>query len=288
MDAASTVRSLSTAVLGVGFLLSAAPCPVEAQSDSTVYEIRTYTAHEGRLADMHETFRSYWTPRIFPKHGMESVIYLAPTDTPLARNTMVYILAHESREAAERSWAAFGQDPEVRAIAAERNANGRIVARVERVYATATDFSPLPAVGRQPAELAVVACDSAAALGAVEVEAVCRANARWDEANFVMDPAIAESILHERFFWVTADRLVPKAGVVGIIRDTDVRFEIYDSYDVTVYLSGDMAHTVGISRRKVRLPEPGEQHLVRFTRTFVREGGRWVVLSHHYTGIENR
>lgn len=288
MDAASIVPSLSTAVLAAGFVLSACPGPADAQGDSTVYEIRTYTAHEGRLADMHETFRSYWTPNIFPKHGMESLIYLAPTDTPLARNTMVYILAHESRAAAERSWAAFGADPEVREIAAQRNANGRIVARVERVYATATDFSPIPAVARAPAELVVAPCDSAAARGAVDVEAVCRANARWDEANLRMDPAIAGPILDERFFWVTADRLVPKSDVVGIIRDTDVRFAVYESYDVTVYLSGEMAHTVGISRRRVRLPEPGEQHLVRFTRTFTREGDRWVVLSHHYSPIESR
>ena len=152
--------TLPTAILTAAILLAYAPA-VRAQTDSTVYEVRTYTANPGRLADMHETFRRYWTKTIFPRHGMEGVLYLAPTDTPLARNTMLYVLAHPSRDAAERSWAAFMADPEVQAISRERNANGRIVANVERMYATATDFSPLPSVAPPSPGLTVLACGRA-------------------------------------------------------------------------------------------------------------------------------
>jgi hypothetical protein len=276
---------LTTIFAAVLALLADAPA-ARAQGDSTVYEVRTYTVNEGRLADMHETFRRYWTRTIFPKHGIEGVLYLSPTDTPLVRNTMIYVLAHPSRTAAERSWAAFGADPEVQTISRERNANGRIVAKVERVYATATDYSPVPVVAQGAPELMVLGCDAAQAQGVEEVAAVCRVNARWDEANLKMDPEIVEPILDEQFFWPTEERLVPKGDVVGILRTTDVRFGTYESEDVTVYLSGDMAHAVGISRRKVRLPEVGPEQLVRFTRTFVKRGDRWRILSHHYTPIE--
>ena len=117
---------------------------------------------------------------------------------------------------------------------------------------------------------------------------MCQANARWDEANLKMDPKIVEPILHEQFVWVEGANLRPKSDIVGILRDTDVRFETYESEDVTVYLAGDMAHTVGISKRKVRLPKPGAEHRVRFSRTFVKRGDRWQILSHHYTSLENR
>ena len=258
-----------------------------AQSGSPVHEVRTYTANEGRLADMHETVRRYWTKTIFPRHGMEGVLYLAPTDTPLARNTMVYVLAHPSREEAEKRWAAFMADPEVQAISKERNANGRIVAKVERVYATATDFSPIPVVSQPPSDVTVLGCDRAEAKGAAEIAAVCRVNALWDEANLKMDPKIVEPILDEQFFWPTETRLVPKEDVVGILRDTDVRFETYDSEDVVVYLAGDMAHAVGISNRKVRVGSPAHTARVRFTRTFVKRGDRWRILSHHYTFLKD-
>ena len=277
--------ALPTLISAATLVTVAAARVAHAQSGSPVYEIRTYTANEGRLEDMHETFRRYWTKTIFPKHGMTSVIYLAPTDTPLARNTMVYILRHPSREAAERSWAAFGADPEVKAIAAERNANGRIVAKVERVYATAADFSPIPVVSEPPSDLTVLPCDQAEARGAVEVAAVCRVNARWDEANLKMAPEIVEPILDEQFFWVEGANLRPKSDIVDILRDTDVRFETYESEDVTVYLAGNMAHATGISNRKVRVGSPEHTVRMRFTRTFVKRGDRWQILSHHYTPI---
>src|SRR5436309_1073866 len=62
-----------------------------------VFELRTYTAPEGKLQDLHKRFRDH-TMRIFKKHGMESVIYLAPQDAPVKDNTLIYIISHASRE----------------------------------------------------------------------------------------------------------------------------------------------------------------------------------------------
>lgn len=118
------------------------PAPLMAQGSARVFEIRTYTAPEGKLGDLHARFRNH-TLRIFAKHGMTSVAYFAPQDSPLSQNTLIYVLAHPSREAAKRSWAAFQADPEWQKVAADSQINGRIVSKVESVFADATDYSPL-------------------------------------------------------------------------------------------------------------------------------------------------
>jgi hypothetical protein len=107
-----------------------------------VYELRTYTAPEGKLQDLHKRFRDH-TMRIFKKHGMESVIYLAPQDAPLKDNTLIYIISHASRDQAKKNWADFQADEEWKKVSAESQVNGRIVSKVDSVYADATDYSPM-------------------------------------------------------------------------------------------------------------------------------------------------
>ena len=115
---------------------------VQAQAGPKVYELRTYTAPEGKLADLHARFRNH-TLRIFQKHGMTNVVYLAPTDAPLSQNTLVYLLAHQSRDAAKASWDAFRNDPEWKKVSAESEANGKIVLKAESVFMDPADFSAL-------------------------------------------------------------------------------------------------------------------------------------------------
>jgi hypothetical protein len=107
-----------------------------------VFELRTYTAPEGKLDDLVARFRND-TLRIFEKHGMDNVGYWLPTDAPASSNTLIYILAHDSRDAATKSWAAFREDPEWKGVAERTQANGPIVSKVESVFLEATDFSPL-------------------------------------------------------------------------------------------------------------------------------------------------
>ncbi len=113
-----------------------------AQSAARVFELRTYTAPEGKLGDLHARFRNH-TLRIFEKHGMRNVIYLSPMDAPAADNQLVYLISHQSREAAKASWAAFQNDPEWKKVASESQVNGRIITKVDSVFLTATDYSPL-------------------------------------------------------------------------------------------------------------------------------------------------
>jgi hypothetical protein len=113
-----------------------------AQAARHVYELRTYTAPEGKLGELHTRFRDH-TIRIFNKHGMKSVIYLAPLDAPDSQNTLIYILEHPSREAAKKAWADFQADPEWVKVAADSQVNGKIVSKVVSVFADPTDYSPI-------------------------------------------------------------------------------------------------------------------------------------------------
>jgi hypothetical protein len=113
-----------------------------AANDQRVFELRTYTAHPGKQADVERRFREH-TTYLFDKHGMKNVAYFVPTDTPLAANTLIYIIAHPSREAAARNWASFRADSAwIRARTASE-ANGPIVQRTQSVFMKATDFSPI-------------------------------------------------------------------------------------------------------------------------------------------------
>lgn len=115
---------------------------LDAQAAGRVFELRTYTAPDGKLGDLHARFRNH-TLRIFEKHGMTNVVYLAPMDAPASENQLVYLLAHKSREAAKMSWDGFRNDPEWKKVASESQVNGPITSKVESVFFTATDYSPL-------------------------------------------------------------------------------------------------------------------------------------------------
>ena len=107
-----------------------------------VFELRTYTSPEGRLNDLLARFRND-TMRIFEKHGMENVGYWVPADAPASSNTLIYILAHDSRDAATKSWAAFREDPEWLAVRDRSQVNGPLTTNVQSVFLESTDFSPM-------------------------------------------------------------------------------------------------------------------------------------------------
>jgi hypothetical protein len=107
-----------------------------------VFEIRTYTTPEGKLEDLHRRFREH-TMKLFERHGMVNIAYWTPQDPKLASNTLIYVLAHKSRQAAADSWAAFIADPEWQRVKAASEANGKILIKIESVFTEATDFSPM-------------------------------------------------------------------------------------------------------------------------------------------------
>lgn len=113
-----------------------------AEAFGEVYELRTYTTNEGKLDNLNARFRDH-TVGLFKKHGIESVGYWVPTDGPKSKNTLIYVIKHESRDAAKASWKAFIADPEWKKVAEESQKDGRILAQApESVYMDAADFSP--------------------------------------------------------------------------------------------------------------------------------------------------
>ena len=81
--------------------------------------------------------------RIFNKHNLTSIAYWVPQDAPNSQNTLIYVLAHPSREVAKKNWADFQADPEWQKVSAESQVNGRIVSKVESVFMDPTDYSPI-------------------------------------------------------------------------------------------------------------------------------------------------
>lgn len=106
-----------------------------------IYELRTYTTNAGKLPNLNARFRDH-TIALFEKHGIHNALYTTPTKT---KNTLVYVIAHKSRKAADASWKAFGQDPAWKKVAKESQLDGRILVKggVKRQYLNTTDYSPI-------------------------------------------------------------------------------------------------------------------------------------------------
>jgi hypothetical protein len=131
--------------LCVGVAIGATLSPVivgHAQAKGHVFEIRTYTTHPGKLDALNARFRDH-TMRIFGKHGMTNIAYWVPQDTPASQNTLIYVIAHDSREAAKKNWDEFRADPEWVKARTESEAAGPIVVKVDSVFANPTDYSPV-------------------------------------------------------------------------------------------------------------------------------------------------
>jgi hypothetical protein len=113
--------------------------PARAQTANRVFELRTYHTHEGKLDDLLARFRNH-TTKLFEKHGMTNVGYWVPRDQP---NTLVYVLAYPSKDAATKAWDGFRKDEVWIAARTASEANGPIVAKVVSVFMDPTNFSGL-------------------------------------------------------------------------------------------------------------------------------------------------
>lgn len=121
-----------------------APPAVAAQTANRVFELRTYTAPEGKLDALNARFRDH-TLGLFKKHGITNIGYWTPQDAPTSQNTLIYLIAHQSREAAKKSWAAFQADPDWQKARAASQVNGSLTVQggVVSVFLTPTDYSPM-------------------------------------------------------------------------------------------------------------------------------------------------
>jgi hypothetical protein len=141
MDRRTLLQSLPAIALIPAAVWAGANPEQARAAGSAVYELRVYHANEGKLDDLLKRFREH-TTRLFEKHGMKNVGYWTPLDDPLQGKTLIYILAHPSREAAASNWKAFGDDPEWQKVRDASEVNGKLVEKVDSTFMTLTDFSP--------------------------------------------------------------------------------------------------------------------------------------------------
>ena len=144
----TVLRGISLRVLAASALIGLMACATvdslgedKPVANTRIYELRTYTTLPGRLPALHKRFSEH-TLKLFEKHGMKNCMYWTPTDEKLKDNTLIYVVSHDSLEAAKKSWDAFRADPDWITVRDESEKDGKIVAKVESVYMTLADFSP--------------------------------------------------------------------------------------------------------------------------------------------------
>lgn len=131
---------------GVGFLLRhGAPLQAQVKPAMTgwpngVFELRIVTLEDKVKRD--EVLRRYRAGqvRLWEKHGMKPIGFWVATEMPKSENTIVFIHAHKSREAADQARKAFADDPEWKAFPKPGDIGQ---AKIESIFMAATDFSPI-------------------------------------------------------------------------------------------------------------------------------------------------
>ncbi len=119
----------------------------DGKSAERVFELRTYTATPNNLGHLNARFRDA-TVRLFTKYGMTNIGYWVPMKGQKgADDTLIYILAHKSQDAAKESFKAFAGDPEWTAArkASEEKGGGPLTIKggVQSVFMKPTDYSPM-------------------------------------------------------------------------------------------------------------------------------------------------
>ena len=126
----------------LGLAVAARAAKEEKKVDGRVFELRTYHAAPGKMEALHARFRDH-TCELFRKHGMTIVGFWSPMKPEEARKTLVYLLAFPSKEAADKSWAAFRKDPDWIKARDASEKDGPIVAKIESVFLNPTDYSAI-------------------------------------------------------------------------------------------------------------------------------------------------
>ena len=110
--------------------------------DQRVFELRAYHAAPGKMKALQARFRDH-TNKLFEKHGITIIGFWTDMNAEEGEETLIYIVAYPSKEAADKSWKEFGGDPDWKKAHAESEKDGKLVGKIESVYMNPTDFSPI-------------------------------------------------------------------------------------------------------------------------------------------------
>jgi hypothetical protein len=115
------------------------------KADNRVFELRTYHAAPGKLKALEARFRDH-TMKLFEKHGIANIGYWTELNPKQEDEKLIYIIAFPSKDAADKSWKEFRDDPEWKKVREESEKDGPLLRKdnpVESVYLKPTDYSPI-------------------------------------------------------------------------------------------------------------------------------------------------
>ncbi len=108
--------------------------------DTRCYELRIYTANEGKLTALQARFKDH-TCKLFEKHGLTNVGYWVPVDKSDSR--LIYVISSPNRAAHKKSWQAFLNDADWKKAYKASTKDGALVAKIDSTFMGATDYSPV-------------------------------------------------------------------------------------------------------------------------------------------------
>jgi hypothetical protein len=111
----------------------------DVKKDTRYFEMRTYHAAAGKMDALNARFRDH-TNALFKKHGIEIIGFWTDVNKP---DELVYIIAYPSKEAHEKNWKAFTEDPDWIKAKNESEKDGKLVDKVDQKFLTPTDYSPI-------------------------------------------------------------------------------------------------------------------------------------------------
>ena len=124
------------------------------QTGNSVYELRIYYPHDGKLEGILKRFREH-TTGLFEKHGFTNVGYWVtrPNESPSfatrmlganeGKEALLYLISFPDMQTRNESWDAFVNDPEWVKVYEESRVNGPLVREIEQLFLNPTDFSSL-------------------------------------------------------------------------------------------------------------------------------------------------
>jgi NIPSNAP len=128
----------------VGFLGALTHANETKVDKDRVFELRIYHAVPGKGPALESLFRD--ASKVMANHGINVIGYWVPNEDPVWKDTLIYIVAHPTREEAKKNWDAVHADPVFRPyVEAAKPLIDKVgkTFRVDEVYMRPTDFSSM-------------------------------------------------------------------------------------------------------------------------------------------------
>jgi hypothetical protein len=98
---------------------------------SSFFEMRTYTANEGKMPDLIKRFQDH-TLRVFANNGIENVAYFISDENP--DKTLTFIIGYPDEASRDVLWNKFANSEEWQKVFKASEANGPLVQKVDQVF----------------------------------------------------------------------------------------------------------------------------------------------------------